>query len=84
MSACFRLAWVNLAERKTRALVAQGICFAIFLLFLQLGCLDATRRAAAAVCEFFEFDPALSLAIGLTSALVSLRRCNRADPAELF
>jgi putative ABC transport system permease protein len=58
--ACLGLAWTNLAARKIRTLVAgMGVTFAIFLLFLQFGFLDATRRAATQVYDFFDFDLAL-------------------------
>ena len=47
-------------QRKARTFIAVcGICFAIFLLFLQLGFLEAARRAATQPYEFFNFDLAL-------------------------
>jgi putative ABC transport system permease protein len=58
--ACLGLAWTNLAARRVRTLVAGvGVTFAVFLLFLQFGFLDATRRAATQVYDFFDFDLAL-------------------------
>jgi putative ABC transport system permease protein len=55
--ACLGLAWTNLAARRVRTLVAGvGVTFAVFLLFLQFGFLDATRRAATQVYDFFDFD----------------------------
>lgn len=58
--ACFETAWANLIQRKIRTFVAVcGICLAIFLLFLQLGFLEAARRAATQPYEFFRFDFAL-------------------------
>lgn len=60
LRACLTLSWRNLSQRPTRTTVAAtGICFAIFLLFLQIGFLDATRRAATLLYEFFHFDLAV-------------------------
>lgn len=58
--ACLHVAWKNLVEHRTRTLVAAlGIAFAVFLLFLQFGFLDATKRAATQIYDFFDFDLAL-------------------------
>ena len=58
--ACLTLSWRNLSERPARTgVAATGICFAIFLLFLQIGFLDAARRAATLLFEFFAFDLAV-------------------------
>ncbi len=58
--ACLVLSWRNLSQRPARtAVAATGICIAIFLLFLQIGFLDAARRAATLLFEFFAFDLAV-------------------------
>ena len=52
-----RLAWHNLAHSKVRSATAlAGVMFAVVLIFLQLGFLRATERAASLVYEALDFD----------------------------
>jgi putative ABC transport system permease protein len=51
------LAWLNLLHNKVRTLVALGgICFAVTLLFMQLGFFASVSRTAMLVYDALDFD----------------------------
>lgn len=51
------LAWRNLAHNKPRTAVAlAGVAFALVLIFMQLGFLNATRISATQLAETLDFD----------------------------
>jgi len=56
----FQLAVRNLLSHKSRAVVAgAGICFAIFLMFLQWGLLIAAKKESTLLYDYFDFDLAV-------------------------
>jgi putative ABC transport system permease protein len=51
------LAWSNTFENKKRTMAATGgICFAIFLVFMQTGFLNAAKKNASFLFEILDFD----------------------------
>jgi putative ABC transport system permease protein len=54
------LAWRNVTHKKVRTAVAlTGVCFAIVLIFMQLGFYDVAFRASTMILDQFAFDIAL-------------------------
>jgi putative ABC transport system permease protein len=54
------LAWRNVTHKKVRTAAAlAGVCFAIVLIFMQLGFYDVCYRAAIMIYDQFAFDIAL-------------------------
>ena len=51
------VAWLNIIQHKKRTCAAlAGISFSIFLIFMQLGFLGATRKNATIVYDYLDFD----------------------------
>ena len=51
------LAWQNVIDNKIRAAVAVGsVCFAVLLIYMQLGFYDTTRRSSTLVYDQWDFD----------------------------
>ncbi|MCG6863119.1 MAG: ABC transporter permease [Chromatiaceae bacterium] len=56
-SACLTLGFRNLAAHKARSLAAgAGICFALFLIFLQWGFLQAAKKQITLLYTQFDYD----------------------------
>src|SRR5258708_568086 len=54
------LAWRNVTHKKVRTAAAlTGVCFAIVLIFMQLGFYDVVFRASTMILDQFAFDIAL-------------------------
>lgn len=52
-----RLAWLNLTQQRVRTFVSLvGVAFAVLLLFMQLGFLDAVGNTASLVYDQLDFD----------------------------
>lgn len=61
MSRTTRIAWHDLAHRRSRTLAALGgVLFAIVLIFMQLGFYFACRASSIRVHDLFDFDIALT------------------------
>ncbi|WP_328988140.1 FtsX-like permease family protein [Thiorhodovibrio winogradskyi] len=60
LSAAFTFSWRNLTANKARSAAASaGIAFALFLVFLQWGFLDAAKKQVTTVFDFFDYDIAI-------------------------
>lgn len=54
------LAWRNVVDNRGRAVVTVGsVCFAILLIYMQLGFYETTRRSSTLVYDQLEFDVVL-------------------------
>lgn len=74
------LAWHNTFHNRRRCLAAAaGITFAVLLLFMQVGFLDAARLNAALLYESLEFD-----AVIVSRGYVSVQRTLPVDPFRLL
>jgi putative ABC transport system permease protein len=54
------LAWRKITLNKLRTLaLLSGVCFSLFLMFLQLGFYDSSERSATMIFDHLDFDAAL-------------------------
>ena len=54
------LAWRNVVDNRARAVITVGsVCFAILLIYMQLGFYETTRRSSTLIYDQLEFDAVL-------------------------
>jgi putative ABC transport system permease protein len=74
------LAWLNFTYQKTRTVVAiAGVCFAIILVFMQLGFLGSVEATATIVYDKLRFDLML-----MSPAYIELNRPGRFPRERLY
>ena len=74
------LAWSNTIQNKWRTLAsASGICFAILLIFMQLGFLAAAKKNVSIVYRFLDFDIIIT-----SKGYLSLTRALEINPYRII